>query len=95
MSIQGTVFGFVFIRDTGNSLNAASGSSSAAACQPNCMLQMNSGAAVYGALVLQGQMKANGGAAVIFDATVLGNISKTLTPKFATLPGAWNDQASY
>ena len=95
VSIQGTVFGFVFIRDTGNSLNAASGSSSAAACQPNCMLQMTSGAAVYGALVVQGQMKANAGGAVIFDATVLGNISKTLTPKFATLPGAWNDQASY
>ncbi|MEJ7746607.1 MAG: hypothetical protein WKF61_07605, partial [Luteimonas sp.] len=95
VSIQGTIFGFVFIRSPGNTLNAVSGSASAGACPSNCMLTVNAGAAIYGAMVLQGQMKANGSSAVIFDATVLGNISKTLTPKFATLPGAWNDQASY
>jgi hypothetical protein len=67
VQIHGVVFGFVFIRDTGNTLNPATGQQLAGNCPNNCMLQMNAGSAIYGALVLQGQMKVNGTSAVIYD----------------------------
>ena len=95
VSIQGTVFGFIFIRDTHGTLSPVTGSNGTGSCPSNCMLQMNAGAAIYGALVIQGQMKANGTSAVIYDATVLGNIGKNNPLVYATLPGAWNDQRSY
>ena len=89
------VFGFVFVRDTGGTLSPLTGSSGTGNCPSNCMLQMNAGAAIYGAMVIQGQMKANGTAAVIYDKTVLGNIGGENNIVYATLPGAWNDQRSY
>ena len=95
VSIQGTVFGFVFIRDTGAALNPATGSSLAGNCPNDCMLRMNAGATVYGAIVIQGQMKVNGTSAVVYDATVLGNLLPNGKLTYATLPGAWNDQRSY
>jgi hypothetical protein len=101
VSIQGTVFGFVFVRDpvtsgaTQATLDPATGSSGSGGCPSNCMLQMNAGAAIYGALVIQGQIKANGTSAVVYDATVLGNIGNGDNITYATLPGAWNDQRSY
>jgi hypothetical protein len=64
-------------------------------CPNDCMLQMNAGAAIYGALVLQGQMKSNGTSAVIYDATVLGTVGSEAGLVYATLPGAWTDQRSY
>jgi hypothetical protein len=93
--IQGVVFGFVYIRDTGNTLDPATGSSVAGACPSNCMLQMNAGAAIYGAVVLQGQMTSNGTSAVIYDGNVLRGILEHTDPVYATLPGAWTDQRSY
>ena len=93
--IQGTVFGFIFIRDTGTALNPATGSSLAGACPNDCILQMNAGAAIYGAMVLQGQMKSNGTSAVIYDGNVLTAVIEQADPVFATLPGAWNDRQSY
>ena len=93
--IQGPVFGFIFIRDTGSALNPATGSSLAGACPNDCILQMNAGAAVYGALVLQGQMKSNGTSAVIYDGNVLQAVIDQADPVYATLPGAWNDRQSY
>ena len=95
VSIQGTVFGFVFIRDTGTLLDPATGSSLVGACPNACLLQMNAGAAVYGALVLQGQMKSNGTSAVIYDGNVLQAVIEQADPVYATLPGAWNDRQSY
>ena len=95
VSIQGTIFGFVFIRDTGVSLNPATGSSMTGNCPNDCMLQMNAGAAIYGALVIQGQMKSNGTSAVIYDAAVLGTVGNEAGLVYATLPGAWTDQRSY
>jgi Tfp pilus assembly protein PilX len=102
VSIQGTVFGFIFIREPVQStalaqatLSPTSGSNGSGGCPSNCMLQMNAGAAIYGAVVIQGQMKANGTSAVIYDATVLGNIGGDNNILRATLPGAWNDQRSY
>lgn len=93
--IQGTVFGFIFIRDTGTTLNPATGSSMAGVCPNDCMLQMEAGAAIYGALVIQGQMKSNGTSAVIFDAMVLGAVANEAGLVYASLPGAWTDQRSY
>jgi hypothetical protein len=95
VQIHGIVFGFVFIRDTGATLNPATGSSLAGNCPSNCMLQMNAGSAIYGALVLQGQMKSNGTAAVIYDGTVLQGVIDDAGLVYATLPGAWSDQRSY
>jgi hypothetical protein len=93
--IQGVVFGMIFIRETGTTMNPATGSSGTGACPSNCSLQMNAGAAIYGALVLQGQMNVNGTSAVIHDATVLRTIAENEGTTPATLPGAWNDQRSY
>jgi hypothetical protein len=95
VSIQGTIFGFVFIRDTGTTLDPKTGSTFTGKCPNDCMVTMNAGAAIYGALVIQGQMTAKGTAAVIYDATVLGNIGGDNNLIYATLPGAWNDQRSY
>jgi hypothetical protein len=95
VSIQGTVFGIVFIRDTGTALDPATGSSMAGACPNDCILTMNAGAAVYGALLMQGQMKSNGTSAVIHDGIVLRNIVEQSDPVYATLSGAWNDLRSY
>ena len=93
--IQGVVFGMIFIRETGTTMNPATGSSGTGACPSNCSLQMNAGAAIYGALVLQGQMNVNGTSAVIHDATVLRTLAENEGTTPATLPGAWNDQRSY
>ena len=102
VDIRGTVFGLVYVREPAQSspttavvLDPATGSDNSGGCPSNCMLQMNAGAVVYGAMVVQGQMKANGTAALVFDATVLGALEGLNLPIPATLPGAWNDQRSY
>lgn len=101
VSIQGIVFGLVFIRDPVThatnpiTLDPTSGSATAGNCPNNCMLQMNAGAAVYGAVVMQGQMNVNGTSAVIYDASVLAGLIGDNNIQYATLPGAWNDQRSY
>ena len=95
VQIHGVVFGLVFVRDTGTLLDPATGSSLSGACPSNCMLQMNAGAAIYGALVVQGQMKSNGTAAVIHDDLVLGAVQEEAGFVYATLPGAWSDRRSY
>ena len=61
------------------------------------VLDMNAGATVYGAMVVQGKVdKANGTAAIIHDDNVLSGIGKNpKNNRYATLPGAWNDNASY
>lgn len=95
VQIHGVVFGLVFVRDTGTLLDPATGSSLSGACPSNCMLQMNAGSAIYGALVVQGQMKSNGTAAVIHDDLVLGAVQEEAGFAYATLPGAWSDRRSY
>lgn len=95
VQIHGVVFGLVFVRDTGTLLNPETGSSQGGPCPSNCMLQMNAGSAIYGALVVQGQMKSNGTAAVIHDDLVLGNVQEEAGFAYATLPGAWSDRRSY
>jgi len=93
--IQGVVFGVVFIRDTGTTLHPETGSSMAGGCPSDCELQMNAGSAIYGALVVQGQMKSNGTSAVIHDDLVLGTVNEQAGLTYATLPGAWTDQRVY
>ncbi|MFC5577513.1 hypothetical protein ACFPOA_05700 [Lysobacter niabensis] len=99
--IQGKVFGLVFIRSTtGGTLTPAAGytmTSGEVAAGGNAVLDMNAGATVYGAMVVQGKVdKANGTAAIIYDEVVLGAIGKNpKNNRYATLPGAWNDNASY
>ena len=95
VQIHGVVFGFVFVRDTGNTLRPATGSSLSGSCPSNCMVQMNAGSAIYGALVVQGQMKVNGTSAVIYDGNVIDGIVEQAGPVYATLPGAWTDRESY
>ena len=95
VTIQGVVFGFVFIRDTGNTLRPATGSSMTGACPNDCMLSFNAGSAIYGALVVQGQIKSNGTSAVIYDGSVLKGVVEQAGLLYATLPGAWTDQRSY
>lgn len=94
VTIQGVVWGFVFIRSTDN--NPASPAVANAATGGTASLRMNAGAVVYGALVIQGQVeKANGTAAIVYDGNVLATLEDSLGSEFATLPGAWNDQRTY
>ncbi|QSX78303.1 hypothetical protein [Agrilutibacter solisilvae] len=99
--IQGRVFGLVFIRSTsGGTLTPATGYTFTAtqiAGGGTATLDMNAGAIVYGAMVVQGQVdKANGTAAIVHDDNVLSAIGKNPNNnRYATLPGAWNDTFSY
>ena len=93
--IQGIVYGFVFVRDTGQTLRPETGSSLAGACPNDCMLQFNAGSAIYGGLVVQGQIKSNGTSAVIYNGDVIRSIVEDAGLLYATLPGAWSDQRSF
>ena len=100
--IQGRVFGLIYLRSKSGvaTLTPAGGytmTSAEVSSGGNAVLDMNAGATVYGAVVVQGRVdKANGTAAIIFDATVLDAIGKNPNNnRYATLPGAWNDISSY
>jgi Tfp pilus assembly protein PilX len=99
--IQGKVYGLVFIRSTadGATISPAGFAFDAAEviAGGNAVLDMNAGATVYGAMVVQGKVdKANGTAAIIHDDNVLSGIGKNpKNNRYATLPGAWNDTYSY
>jgi hypothetical protein len=88
-TIQGRVFGLVFLRSTEEGdLNPTTGGSAT--------LRMNAGAAVYGSIIVQGQVeKANGTAAIVYNDDVFRNLSKAIPPKNSNLPGAWTDRLSY
>ncbi|MEO5624090.1 MAG: hypothetical protein ABIQ78_11800, partial [Dokdonella sp.] len=88
-SIQGRMFGLLFVRSTTSPLDPATGG--------NGDLSMNAGAAVYGSVVVQGTVtKANGTAAVIYSAAVLNNLGKekAFNP-FSPVPASWTDRFSY
>lgn len=100
--IQGRVFGMVYLRSLagGATLTPVAGYTMTSAeidAGGNATLDMNAGAVIYGALVVHGKVdKANGTAAVVFDANVLNNIGNSdNNNRYATLPGAWNDNISY
>ena len=88
--IQGRVFGMIFLRSTGNTLNPADGG--------DATLEMNAGATVYGTIIIQGKVtKANGTAAVIYNNKVLVNLGNDpANDKFGGVPGGWaDDRVSY
>jgi hypothetical protein len=101
--IQGRVFGVVFLRTKaagGATLTPATGYTMTAAevaAGGNATLDMNAGAVVYGSVVVQGQIdKVNGTAAIVYDENVLNAIGDNPNNnRYATLPGAWNDNSSY
>jgi hypothetical protein len=84
--IQGRVFGMIFMRSTGDGPLAAETGG-------NVKLDMNAGARVYGSVVVQGQVdKANGNAAIIYNADVLSNLANDPSNnKFGGIPGGWAD----
>jgi hypothetical protein len=88
--IQGRVFGMVFVRSDGaGPVDPASGGTA--------VLDMNAGATIYGAVVVQGAVdKANGNAAVVYNGDVLTQLANDPSGnRYATLPGAWTDLRSY
>jgi len=101
-TIQGRVFGIVLLRTkAGGATNTASSgytmTSTEIANGGAATLRMNAGSAVYGSIVVQGQVeKANGTAAVIYSEAVLNAIGQNPNNnRYATLPGAWNDRSTY
>lgn len=100
--IQGKVFGLIFARTKAGSatVTPAAGytmTSGEITAGGNANIAMNSGAIVYGAVVVQGTVqKANGSAAVVYNPDVLGNILKNpANNKFGSLQGSWTDRVSY
>ncbi len=101
--IQGTVFGMVFCRSldaSSNTITPAAGYTMSAAVIANggnASYSMNSGAVVYGAVVVQGVVsKANGTASVVYNKDVLLNLSgEPPFPQFNGLPGSWTDSTAY
>ena len=98
VSIQGKVFGLILIRSLagGQTLTPATGyvmTSAEVAGGGNAVLDMNAGAAVYGSIVIQGQVdKANGSASIIYNADVLINLANDDSmQKFSGVPGGWSD----
>jgi hypothetical protein len=102
--IQGRVFGLVVMRSpttdpTKHPLNGPH-DHSADKLDPNtggtATLDMNAGAVVYGAVVVQGQVnKANGTAAIVYSADVFKNFANSIPAQNSNLPGAWTDRLSY
>jgi len=89
-TIKGRIFGMVFLRSTGTSLDPETGGTAT--------LTMNGKAAIYGSVVVQGKIdKASGTAAVIYNGTVLANLANDPSNnKFGGLPGGWaDDRISY
>lgn len=102
--IQGKVFGLVFMRTpaatpSAHPLNAAHDHTVDKldpATGGTATLDMNAGATVYGAVVVQGEIdKANGTAAIIYSGEIFKNFSNSIPAKNSSLPGAWTDRLTY
>ncbi|NUS61025.1 MAG: hypothetical protein HOQ01_08765 [Lysobacter sp.] len=103
--IQGRVFGLILMRTppatpAAHPLTAAHNHAGVDLLDPatggTATLDMNAGAVVYGAVVVQGQInKANGTAAIVFNGDVFKNFSNSIKPTNSNLPGAWTDRLSY
>lgn len=88
-TVQGRIFGLVFVRSTVTPLVASTGGSGS--------LDIHGGAAIYGSVVLQGSTPVlNGTGAVIYNGDVLSNLGKQapLNP-FSPVPASWTDRFSY
>jgi hypothetical protein len=101
-TIQGKVFGLVFMRSLagGATLTPLAGytmSSTEVTNGGSTSLTMNAGAVVYGAVVVQGQVKkANGTSSVVYNGDILGTLGSKPTPsQYVGVPGGWTDSVSY
>jgi hypothetical protein len=101
-TIQGKVFGLVFVRSLagGATLTPSTGyamSATEVTNGGNVSLSMNAGAVVYGSLVVQGQVqKANGTSSVVYNGDIFTNLLNSPgLVKFGGVPGAWTDRTSY
>lgn len=85
-----TLFGLLFYRANGDGpLTASTGG--------NATMRFNAGSAVYGAMIIQGQVTTGSGGGLLFgDSEVLKNLTG-LAPmdRFDTLRGGWTDANSY
>lgn len=83
------VIGLLFARTTGpGPLNPATGGTAD--------LQINANLAIYGSVVVQGEIKANGTSAVIHSTAALTNLFNNLNrPDVTALPGSWSDNVRY
>lgn len=100
VSIKGRVFGIVVVRSLAGGTTSTAGytmSAAMVAAGGNASLDMSGKAAIYGALVVQGEVNhANGTATVISSPEVLKRIGESDSNfRSATLPGAWTDLKSY
>ena len=100
--IQGDLYGLLFLRTLagGGTLTPATGytmSSTEITNGGNAILSMDAGAAVYGAIVVQGVVnKANGTAVVVYNADVLNNLANEKPfDKLGGVPGSWTDRFRY
>lgn len=85
-----TLFGLLFVReqDPGPLTGSKEGGT--------VDFRVNSNVALYGSLVVQGQMKANGTAALIYNRQVMTNLRNNLNkPEVLALPGSWSDNVRY
>lgn len=103
-SIQGKVFGLIVLRSptTDASKHPLTGphDHSADKLDPStggtATLDMNAGAVVYGAVVVQGRIdRANGTAAIVYSGDIFKNFANSIPASNSNLPGAWTDRLSY
>ncbi len=84
------LYGLLFVREPNGSLTMDENTGGSA------VFQMNAGATIYGAVVLQGGVAANGTAAIVYNADVLQNLFGN--PDFfepSSIAGSWTDKMRY
>lgn len=85
-----TLYGLLFYRSNGDGpLNAATGG--------NAGMKFNAGSAVYGSMVIQGEIQTGSGGGLLFgDAEILKALNGLQTmARYDTLRGGWTDAYSY
>ena len=98
VKIQGRMFGLLFVRpDLYDGDTSKLDPTTGAAPDGSGCLEMDGGAAIYGSVVVQGQVcKINGTSAIIYNANVLTNLgNEPSLNKAAPVPGSWSDRFAY
>src|SRR5207342_2289544 len=87
-----TIYGLVFVRDPATTYDpTVAGGAGAAGYAPG-----GGTAIIYGALVIEGEGKLNGGLKIISSPETLATIlNDPNNIKVARVPGSWNDSLSY
>ena len=83
----GTVFGLVFVRDTSDPTTVVGGAAT---------FDTVSSGTIYGAAIVQGSGDLRGSSAIIYNGTVLKNLSNLqATNPASQVPGSWTDRYVY